>query len=426
MDNQICRVLSIKSFLLLWLAEVFSQIGFNMINFIFIILAFELSNSNTAVSGIVLSFTIPAIILGLLAGVYVDRWNKKKVLFITNIVRAVLLFLLVFAHTNLALVYLISFSTAVVTQFFIPAEVPMIPLLVRKNLLLSANALFGMGIYGSIFLAYALSGLFILVFGHVYTFLIIAGFFSLAAIFISFIKVSPQITIGENHKQVLNGFIPKTALKEEIGHALKLIAKTKEIYSSLFLLVLAQSIIFILAVIGPGFTKQVLDIDVERSPLFIITPAAFGMVVAAIIIGNYLNKYSKQVMANVGVLISGIAILLLPFGSKMASKDFVSAINSYLPPLFTIDILHIMIFLAFILGIGSALIFVPSNTILQEKTLNRERGKVYGTLNALSGICSLLPIIMVGGLADLFGVSKVLTGIGITLLTLGIIRLIVK
>lgn len=426
MNNQICRVLSIKSFLFLWLAEVFSQIGFNMINFILIIIAFELSNSNTAVSGIVLSFTIPPIILGLLAGVYVDRWSKKKVLFTTNIIRAMLLFLLVFFHTNLALVYFISFSTAVVTQFFIPAEAPIIPLLVRKDLLLSANALFGMGIYGSIFFAYALAGPFIILFGHVYTFLIITSFFLLSAILISFIKVSPDNDKREDQELILNGFIPKTALKEEITNALKLIARTKEIYSSLFLLTLSQIIILILAVIGPGFTKQVLDIDVEQFPLFIVTPAAFGMVVAAIIIGNYLNKYSKQVMANIGVLISGIAILLLPFGSKVASKAFITTINSYLPGLLKIDILHIMIFLAFVLGIANALVFVPSNTVLQEKTSNRQRGKIYGTLNALSGICSLFPIIIVGGLADLFGVGKVLTGIGISLLTLGITRLIIR
>jgi hypothetical protein len=53
---------------------------------------------------------------------------------------------------------MMTFGVSLVTQFFIPAETPIIPLLVRKELLLSANALFGMGIYASIFLAYALSG----------------------------------------------------------------------------------------------------------------------------------------------------------------------------------------------------------------------------------------------------------------------------
>lgn len=426
MDNQICRVLSIKSFLLLWLAEVFSQIGFNMINFILIILAFELSNSNTAVSGIVLSFTIPAIIFGLLAGVYVDRWNKKKVLFTTNIIRAILLFSLVFFHTNLALVYIISFSTAVVTQFFIPAEVPMIPLLVKKELLFSANALFGMGIYGSIFVAYALSGVFILVFGNVYTFLIITGFFLLAAIFVYFIKISPRADKEESQNQTLKGFRAENALKEEIKAALQLIIRTKEIYSSLFLLTLSQTIVLILAVIGPGFTKQVLNINVEQFPLFVVTPAALGMVIGALMIGNYLNQFSKQKMANFGVLLSGIAIILLPFGSEIASRGFITAINLYLPGFFVINILHIVIFLAFVLGVANALVFVPSNTILQEKATNRQRGKIYGTLNALSGICSLLPIIMVGSLADLLGVSSVLTGIGVILLIIGIIRLMIK
>ncbi|MBI3092680.1 MAG: MFS transporter, partial [Candidatus Levybacteria bacterium] len=88
MNNYLLRVLSIRPFFFLFLSEIFSQIAMNMTNFILIIVAFELTKSNTAVSLIVLSFTVPTIIFGILAGVYVDRWNKKQVLFLTNIIRA--------------------------------------------------------------------------------------------------------------------------------------------------------------------------------------------------------------------------------------------------------------------------------------------------------------------------------------------------
>jgi len=78
--------------------------------------------------------------------------------------------------------------------------------------------------------------------------------------------------------------------------------------------------------------------------------------------------------------------------------------------------------LAFILGVANSLVFVPANTMLQEKTTEEFRGKVYGFLNAFIGVLSLLPVIIVGGLADLIGVGAVITGIGLFLLVVGILR----
>ena len=88
--------------------------------------------------------------------------------------------------------------------------------------------------------------------------------------------------------------------------------------------------------------------------------------------------------------------------------------------------MHIVIILAFLLGFSNSLVFVPANTILQEKTTEAFRGKVYGFLNTFVGLLAILPIIIVGSLADLIGVSVVIVGIGALLLFLGIFRLIVR
>ncbi len=418
MNNRLLRVLKIRPFFYLWMAEIFSQIAVNMLNFILIVVAFELTSSNTAVSGIVLSFTIPAILLGVLAGVYVDRRNKKTMLVVTNMVRGFLLLLLVFFHANIFFIYAISLLIAIVTQFFIPAETPIIPLLVNKNLLLSANALFGVGIFGSVLIAYALSGPFLLFFQQTYVFMVLAIFFFIASIF------SLLIQIPQQKKSVLDQQSGQfnVALKDEIKNLFRLMSRTKAIYSSLFLLTMSQVIVLVLAVIGPGYASQILGIKVYEFPLAFVTPAALGMFLGAILIGNFFHNRAKEKMTTIGVMLSGVTILLLPYGSKVASRGFVQAINGYLPHIFVINILHFMVFLAFLLGFANALIFVPSNTILQEKTTDAFRGKVYGALNALVGIFSLLPIILVGGLADLIGVGRVITGIGSSILFLGVLR----
>ena len=69
---------------------------------------------------------------GILAGVWVDRWNKKSVLIVTNLLRALIVFPLAFFYRSLGLVYLATFGVAMATQFFIPAETPIIPLLVKR------------------------------------------------------------------------------------------------------------------------------------------------------------------------------------------------------------------------------------------------------------------------------------------------------
>jgi MFS family permease len=88
--------------------------------------------------------------------------------------------------------------------------------------------------------------------------------------------------------------------------------------------------------------------------------------------------------------------------------------------------LHIMVVLAFILGVANSFIFVPANTLLQEKTSDEIRGKIYGFLNSFVGILSLLPILIVGGLSDLIGVGVVIAIIGACLLVLGVVRVFIK
>ena len=85
---------------------------------------------------------------------------------------------------------------------------------------------------------------------------------------------------------------------------------------------------------------------------------------------------------------------------------------------------HIMVVLAFILGIATSLVFVPANTVLQEETSDESRGKVYGVLNTLIGVMSIIPVIVVGGLSDLIGVKVVITGMGIVVLIIAVIRII--
>lgn len=420
MRDHVFAAFTSKPFTFLWLSEVFTQVAVNIFNFYLLLSVFKITNSNTAVAGVVLAYTIPQILFGILAGIYVDQKDKKSILFASNILRAILLIFLAFFQNNLFIIYFVCFLFSVVTQFFIPAEAPMIPKTVPRKMLLSANALFGMGIYGSILAAYILSGPLIILFGQVQALIVIAMLLLVGSLFIYFITV-PHIRARRRSIKPV-----ETAIRSELKKITSFFNYSKQVRSAIFLLALSQSMVLIISVIAPGYANQVLNINVEDFPLLFVAPAAFGVVVGAISLVHVFHNYSKNKITTFGLLLSGIAMLILPYGSKIASRDIILTINQSLPDLLHINVIHIIVIIAFVLGLANALVFVPANTVLQEKTVDEQRGKIYGLLNTIVGILSLLPVILVGGLSDLVGVTKVVIGIGVSLLVFALGRVVFK
>jgi MFS family permease len=178
----------------------------------------------------------------------------------------------------------------------------------------------------------------------------------------------------------------------------------------------------VIAVIGPGYATEILHIQVEKFPILFVTPAVLGMAVGAAVIGNYLNKKSKTTLAKIGLLLAGIVVLFFPYGSILTSREFIKTLNHHLPNIVHVTDVHVMFVMAVIIGFAFALIFVPSNTIIQEETNDEQRGKIYGALNTLVGTVSVVPILGVGYLSDLIGVSRVITLVGLSLIAISLLR----
>lgn len=422
MKQTILHAFSERSFSYLWLSEIFTQVAVNVFNFFLIFAVFSLTESNTAVSIAVLSFTLPGVFLGVIAGVYVDYWNKKHVLFVTNLLRAVLLIILVFFSSDLLMLYLFSILFTAVTQFFLPAETPMIPVVVREKMLYGANALFGLGIFGSMLLAYILSGPMLLYLGKSNTLLVLAVLLGVSSIFVALIRL-PKMYEDKFKKRRER---VKLAVRKELVSALRVMRRTKEIHHSLVLLALTQTLILVIAVLAPGYATLVLGIRIEEFPLLFIAPAAFGVLVGALVLVQFFEKASRDKIITFGIFLSGLSMLILPYGSRIATRDIVYTLNTLLPGVLDITPIHIITLIAFFLGLANAFVFVPANTILQENTTDEQRGKVYGVLNTIIGVFSLIPIILVGGLSDLIGVVSVIVGIGVLLLLFGFSKIIFR
>ena len=304
MNNHILRAFGSKSFLFLWIGEVFTQVSGNLFNFYLLIFAFELQQSSSDVSKIVISFTIPAILFGVLAGAYVDRWEKKKVLYLINILRTVLLLVLAIFYGNFWFLFVTSFLFSLLTQFFIPAESPMIPQLVPKDKLLSANALFGLGLFGSALFAYVISGPLLLAVHETGSLVFLAGMQMIGAACIYFVKVEKKEKITTADEETLS-------FQKELKQAFSIISRTRAIYQSLVILAMTQVLTLILATLIPAYATTVLKLPIEKFVFLFITPAAIGTVLGAIIIVNFLSKFVKETLVTIGIFLFGLVFGLV-------------------------------------------------------------------------------------------------------------------
>jgi len=406
--NDIVRVLRIRPFSYMMLSEFLSQLAFNMQHFVLIFIIYALTHSNTAVSGLILSFTIPAILFSVITGVYVDRWSKKKVLFFTNLMRGVLLLPFLIPNLHIGFIYTLTFLIAVATQFFLPAESAIIPTLVPQKLILSANAIFALGIYGTILAGYILSGPLLLLLGKTYTIVLLSVLFFTSTFFV--VGIKPLYRKPDNNTQLDPTL--DLSIAKEIKEVFSFVKRAKKVMHALIVLAVAQSIIFMFAVLGPGYVAGVLNVQIESLSLILIAPAALGMIFGAFLLGSIGRRFKAKSLSIFGFLVSGLAFVGFPSGSKLTSYGFVSLINSYLPHLLNITALHLIVVLAFIVGLAISFMFVPSNATIQIETNEAMRGRVYGFLNALIGAVSFLPVGLAGGLADVLGVEAVITGVG--------------
>ena len=422
-SNDILRVLRVKPFFLMMVSEFFSQFAFNMQNFVLIFVIFGATHSSTAVSGIILSFTIPAVLFSIFSGVYVDRWNKKKIIFYTHLVRGILLLPFLIPNLPIAYIYILTFLIAVATQFFIPAESAIIPQLIPKNLIIPGNAIFAFGIYSTILLGYMFSGPALIILGKTYTILFLSSLFFISTFFVTAIKFphNKKTAKAEKHSSSQN-----VSFMHETKEVFSFIRRARLVMHAILMLTIAQAVILTFAVLGPGYVTTILSSPLESLSWILIAPAGLGMAIGILFLGSIGKRFKQERLSALGFLAVGVSFILLPFGSKFASREFVSTINYYLPSILHITVLHIIVVLAFIIGFSISLVFIPANSIIQLETGSRMRGRIYGFLNSMVGGVSFLPVILSGSLADILGVGSVISGIGILMLILSIVFFFLK
>ncbi len=149
-----------RDFSLMWSAQLVSTIGSSLTDLAAGILVFQLTNSALQVGLTLMVTAIPTLLVGLFAGVFVDRFDRKRILLSSDLLRGIIVVLIPFGVQTFGLIalYVLLFLAAVVRQFFDPAWESVLPDIASEEELASANAFLSISSFGSTAIGFALAG----------------------------------------------------------------------------------------------------------------------------------------------------------------------------------------------------------------------------------------------------------------------------
>lgn len=416
-----------RDFCMLWLAQIFSQFADRIIFVVFVtIIAINFDPSGKATSlqsWLYIAFTIPAILLTAIAGVFIDIWNKKFVMIITNILRGIIILLLPFLDTTLINLYILAFVMSSVTQFFVPAEASIIPSVVNKYQLLTANSLFATTMMGSLIFGFALGDPMINICGINNVHYGISIFFFIAAFCLIFVKYKPIVKTEEYKPNFI----------KDLKEGLVYIKNTPVVRSAMLKLAALFSIIVMLSIMSIGLSQKYLypnnpAIGAQKFA-YIVVFCGVGMVFGAFLVGHQFRKIEKHLMVYSGIFVCGLSLFLfsmLPLIPQVSVFHFEtkSVLIFYLEQF---DLTYPMLYsyiVATLIGLSTAFVAIPTQTILHTEINAEIRGKVFGILFTLLSTASALPVLIAAWGAEIIGVAKMLLFISLPVLIFGVYKLI--
>jgi MFS family permease len=411
------------AFLRLWLSQAATQIGGNMVLYGLTVIVVSSTQSNTAVSLLILSFLVPAVMFSAVAGVYVDRIDRRLILVATNVLRGASFVALYLVGTNLALILILNVTVSTITVFFAPAEAAMIPVLLPRGQLLAANGIFTLTLNGAFALGFALLGpLVVNLASPEAVILVVAALYFLAAVFCFTLPSAPP-TVAE--RPALGGLVVSEAERAvsstiaQLREGLEFISSNRTVGWSLLYLGITASLIGVLGVLGPDFAQSALGLDAKDFAV-VVLPLGFGIVTGVLLLNAYGRYLPRRRVIEGGLIALGILLTALatagPISRLLQRADQPGGVDLS----GVTSLLAVVVVIGFFAGIAYGFVAIPSQTQLQEDLPEDVRGRVFGVLNMLISVASFLPIIVVGPISDLIGTTAVIVVVAIAVLVAGL------
>jgi MFS family permease len=405
-------VLRRSDFRVLWGAQIASQLADKFLVYTLLIVVFALTGRSSTQSLVLLAYTLPSILLSAPAGVYADRHDKRTLMISTNLARGVLVLLMPLCLVLPGLngqpwpLIVITLLFSAVGQVFAPAEAASIPFLVNRDQIMIATSLFMTTVVGTLVAGVPLASITIKVSGTHVPFLVAGGLFIVAT--------GLLLRVGTSLRAAARAHVKEQHVWRELREGMAILATDKVLRVGLGQLTVALVVVFTIFALGPAYMARVLGRPPEDTYLLLL-PATAGVVVTALALGRWQHRFRRSTALAGAAAVGGLILVATGFVPALLIR---TGNSLWLSP-FTI-----------VLGaaMGSALgtMLVVGFTVIQERTDEASRGRVFGGIFTVINAASAIPLVAAGAIADAFGVDRAVAVVGALLTVHGVAGLLLS
>lgn len=405
-------VLKFTAFRNIWFAQLAAQLADKFLLFSLIILAFKISGGSTPVAITLLTYTVPAVLFAPPAGVIADRMNRKQIMMWSNFGRAAAVVLIPLAalvpglRNDFLHLLLITLIFSSVGQLFAPAEAAVIPTILPRSALITANSMALLTMVLTLVVGGALAPILSRI--DLYTpywmaavLLTIAG----ALIFASDIPPLPPTTeppVAESRSRFRR-------MLSDIKEGLDALRASRGLLLAFGQVSIAVLVLFMLFALAPAYVSRVIGIAPQDSYV-ILGPATVGAILSAVLLGQFLRNVERSRVLIGSLVANGLTLLALAAVPQAMAQ---------VPSLHVHARITGAVF-SLLLGIEFGAIMIPAVTYLMESTSDEIRGRIFALLYMVINGVTAIPVLAAAALSDLIGTAHVIGGLGVLLVVGGV------
>jgi dTMP kinase len=405
-------VLRHTAFRNIWFAQLAAQLADKFLLFSLIILAYKISGGSTPVAITLLTYTVPAVLFAPLAGVSADRYDRKQIMMWANFGRAAAVVLIPLAalvpglQNDFVHLLVITLVFSAVGQLFGPAEAAVIPTILPRSALITANSMALLTMVLTLVVGGALAPIVSRIdlyapYWSAVVLLIIGGTLIFASD-IPHLERTTEPPVAESRNRFHQMWVE---LKEGID-ALRASHGLMLAFGQVSIAVL---VLFMLFALAPAYVSRVIGIAAQDSYV-ILGPATGGAILSAVLLGQFVRNIDRSKLLAGSLVANGFTMLALAaVPQAMAHFPDMQAHNRITAASFS-----------FLLGVEFGAIMIPAITYLMESTSDEIRGRIFALLYMVINGVTAVPVLLAAALSDTIGTARVIGGLGVLLVGGGV------
>lgn len=379
-------VLRKRNYGLLWVAQLVSMIGDWAMFAALPFFIYELTGSVLATGAMFIIQVVPPLLLGSIAGVFVDRWDRRWTMIGSSLFRGFVLLLLLGVRSAemVWLVYLAGFLESSATQFFSPANNALLPALVGEDQLITANSLDSLGENSARLIGPALGGTLLAAIGLRGVVLFDIGTYLAAAGLMTLMRIQPdqEMIASQSLTSTESAF---ASFWDEFVSGIKVVLGRPALSRIFIVLAVAMLGDSILTVLLVAFFQDVVGVGSTEFGI-VLTVRGVAGILGGLAMSAAGHRFNARDLISIGLMITGLAL-----------------VGMVLLPVYVISL---VIMIAISLPLMAWLI--SSQTWIQTHSPDKYRGRVFGVYGTLSALLMLIGMGFASGMGEVLGISNTL------------------